>query len=628
MMENKRGIGLLIATIIALGVVVLILGIFALVVSIFSPTFRMFLLGGGILLIAIPLIAQQRLTGARLGLIAVFVVIGGALLFFGTQQTFAAFSISDVQIEGDGDRILIFARVGGGQEFAITFGPSSLNGFIQNDGFQATDSVRLSAEYVESSKDFRFFTSTSNINTVKNIERLGDITIFTTNRLAACQESWPTTTNVVDEGVFARFGCYGTRNIGDINSFTGGESGGFAVRFTLDGETATVTEDVRSVTMAGGRAIINWQGNLLEVNNIGAPNAQVFRTPGAFVLVNENALSNINDGFQNYQSCTGTSIIPLSQLNSCRGVYSSVVSNNLRDIGGDYIDIEANAVDFSFSQGVFMVDLSQPVFVPTFTIELDADLVKLVKLAGEPRINSCLSNQDFDVAGSKSASAVVSNVGDDEGFFDFRVECSNPDMTGSAPSLDIPAGASRTVNIQLAGGNTGQDINEASCSLTVTDRGSGSFDSCGFEFDVQPGKFGECVAGQRMCGADGFTLFTCVGDSFQPTSCQNGCQDFGGAPQCLPGPDEPEPPALDELRKACETKAARQPLLGWTFTETVRERGFFEKITSFDFSDFEVTGECKASFVPFYVGGGVILLLGIFITILVFRNRDKKRRKK
>lgn len=627
-MDNKKGVGFVLALIIAVGVVVFLLGLFAITVSIFSVGLRMFLLAGGILLIAIPIIAQQKLTPARLSLIAIFVVIAGALLFFGTQQSFAAFSISDVQIEGGGDSILIFARVGGGQEFAITFGPSNLNGFIQDDGFQATDSIRLSAEYVESSKDFRFFTSTSNINVVKNIERLGDITIFSTNRLASCQANFPTTTNVVDEGAFGRFGCYGTRNIGDINSFTGGESGGFAVKFTLDGETATLTEDLRSITMAGGRAIITWQGNLLEVNNIGTPNAQVFRTASAFVLINENALSNINDGFQNYQSCTGTSIIPLSQLNSCRGVYGSVISNNLRDIGGDFIDTEANAVDFSFSQGVFMVDLSQPVFVPTFTIELDAELVKLVKLAGEPRIDSCLSNQVFDVAGAQSASAVVRNVGDDEGFFDFTVSCNNPDMTGSAPSLDIPAGASRSVNIQLAGGNTGQDINEASCSLTVTDRSSGAFDSCGFEFDVEPGKFGECVAGERMCGADGFTLFTCVGDSFQPTSCQNGCQDFGGAPQCLPGEDEPEPPALDELRKACEAKAARQPLLGWTFAETVKERGLLEKVFTLDFTDFEVTGECKASFVPFYVGGVVILALGIFITVMVFRRTSKKKKKK
>lgn len=483
----------------------------------------------------------------------VLVIIVGVILFFFLSSsglidfklfTLGIFSISEVDIIDQGRRLLIFGTVSGGDELEIVFSPQELNPFIRNQGFEATRTSILRAQYIRSDKEFRFFTTGNEIRLINGFPSGSYTSVFSVGNIQGCRNNgFPNTIAVVSDIRLFHWinNCYETIIYGETHSFTGGGTRGFVVEFDLDGETAILTGEQQSITLAGGRARVVWQGNLLGINIVNAPSAHVVQVGNTLDLIDEDASSRVDTALANFRNCAGSSgTLRSSEFNICLRNFDSVFNAQTRSLRNEYIRIEPNVRAVSFETGVMRVELGQPVFLPTFTIELDALKVGLVRLRGDPEILTCIQDQVFTQIGSLSAQADIRNRGSQDGLFEFRIECNNPEMSGGADSLDFRAGETRTVSFQLGGGNSGTSLNRARCSLRVTDRNGGGTDSCGFDFDVEHNPItGQCISGDTRCSPDGKTLFTCVNNQFQPEICPSEqiCVLSGSQSLCVEDPN-------------------------------------------------------------------------------------------
>lgn len=158
---------------------------------------------------------------------------------------------------------------------------------------------------------------------------------------------------------------------------------------------------------------------------------------------------------------------------------------------------------------------------------------------------------------------------------------------------------------------------------------------CSITNPCNPGKFildvsdktsfeNKCIEGQ--CVVSNIKTEECVVNA----DCGNNevCTNF----ECImastiPGETDEIEGDIDE--EECTILAERQPLLGWTWVSTSEEVGKgplgIGKI--FGLTNTVTTGECKASFVKYYVLGGIILILGGIIIFVVNKRIPKKKKK-
>lgn len=492
--------------------------------------------------------------------IAVSFLVGGFFILrhYGVAPlSLVPFTIDEVQVLDEGTQIRIFGRVGGGEELDIVFGEGNqafLNK-LRAEGYDATDSVRLSAEFTEHSKEFRFATTgTTPIYRVNSAPSGGYRVYFGVFRSAGddvsdCINHGYTNTiaRTVRDVVLTSYyvDCWEDTIYGETSDFTGGETKNFEVLFTLGGVTKKLTQDSRHINFGDGNEI-SFDGTLGEINDITAPNYDVYHKESLWQLVDDGVADSLGSSLDQFAACAASWYYKDDMLNNCWDVYQERLVSRLASRNNDYLDTESIAGSLSFITGTMEVELTSPSFVPTFTIDLNAESVGIVKLSGKPDIVQCIPNIVFESAGSKQATARVKNVGSQEGSFDFAIDCDNSYMDGQANSMDFSSGQTKTVYVQLSGGNPGEDTNEARCEFIVTDSNNeDNTDSCFFNFDVEyDPATGDCVAGETMCSPDGKTLFTCEDGKFQPHLCpqtpeQQVCAFVGNTHQCVVDPNPP-----------------------------------------------------------------------------------------
>lgn len=477
-------------------------------------------------------------------LIVVSVLILLALFGSGLRLfSFSTLSISDVQVKDQGTKIIIYAHPTGGDELNFQFTPSELAPYLEKLGYKTTKTSTLKVKFISGEKKFNFYTSDANTIKLINSQYSGYYFGFSGSISKCINEGYSNTVKVIPNNIPTRYDCYEYYNNGNINSFAGGSGTGFKINFDIDGEGKDLTDSSQSITMASGKAKISWQGNLLSINEVNAPQSQVFHVSSSWYLVDNQAYTNTENAFQTFKSCGGE-VVSKDKFSSCLSSYNQAINQNIKSINQNYIDANANVKSVDFENGAMRIIFENPSLsvIPTFTIELDASKVglELVKLKGKPDIVSCISDQVFDTSKSIAASAQIKNIGDSEGTFDFSITCNNDQMSGSGSAVDFDAGQTKSVAFQLAGGNSGTDTNEATCKLTVTDRNGGGSDSCSFGFDVEyDPDIGQCVGTETKCSPDGKTLFTCSNGNFLPEVCGTGkiCTVSGVDAICIDDPN-------------------------------------------------------------------------------------------
>ncbi len=459
-------------------------------------------------------------------------------------------SMSNIEVNEDGSKILVTIVPKGTDQLEIYFTPDELNEQLESQGYKATTSSILRLKFIESSKKFYFTDDELNAIKLLKITDMGNYYGFGTSKSAIisyCKnEGYPNTISAfwTDTGFFAisNVNCIEYFNNGYVNSFsTGLGTDGFKVQFDLDGEKGYITGDEQFISMANGKALITWQGSLLGINQLGAPNYDVFHIENQWYLIGKNAYSSVSSGFSQFISCMDSTnwlgTRPnVNDFNSCKSIYYGVFNNHIKSKNSEYVSQVSNAEAVSFSQGVMYVNLKQPTFNPVFTIELDASKVGLIRLSGEPIIESCIPMQMFDVAGTKSVSATIKNIGNDEGLFDFKITCDNEDMSGHADSLNFYAGETKSVNFQIYGGNPGTTTNHGACFLKVTDRVSQKSVSCGYSMSVDyKSGISDCIGDETRCSGDLKSVYNCVNGKWVRSECIGdlACGYKNNIAQCL-----------------------------------------------------------------------------------------------
>jgi len=636
MLNNKKGqIGTGVIIAIAVGLVILIVGITLGFSLIFSKGFIFYLLGGGLIALSIiyvvPAALNSDLTNKKIGLVFGLFGVGLVLILIpmlGLSQTMLVGSISNVDVENGGSKVLVTASTGGGQALSITFSPNVINSYIQSEGYQATKTSTLTAEYLSQQLKYNFVPdSNSRIMLVKDSGSVTTLPFI--NSLTTCKNKYPNSIAAVITSAFTAH-CWETYANGEIEYFIGGQQNAYTIRFNLDGQTADLTQSSSSITLPG--AVINFGGNLLENNIVNKPDGRIFHVDTSWYLLAPDAYSNVNTAYNTFlQTLVSDAVggaLTQTQFDTAKAIYYEKVNNNIDPRDDLYISSNSNIQSVSFSEGVMSVNLKQPVFKPTFTILLDATKVGIIQLTGVPKINSCINSQMFEQAGSKSVSASISNIGTQEGTFDFSVTCDNPQMSGSANSLDFSAGSTKTVNFQLNGGNTGTSTNTGTCTLKVTDKSSQKSVSCSFGVSVKYySAITECIPGTTQCSGDGKSAMTCNDDgNWETTQCVNNCGPLSSGFGCLIVPCTEN--CGEDEQTACEAKAVTNPLAGYTWVETTTQPSTLTKIFTLGFAKPTTTAYCKAAYIPYYILGSVIIVLAVLITLLLRKPAIKSSLKK
>lgn len=511
-------------------------------------------------------------------------IIAGVLIYNNQSKPLSVgvLSMSNIQVKDNGAKILVTVTPQGPDDLEIYFTPEELNNALESQGYRATQASILKVKYVESSKKFYFTDNDqSSIKAIK-VTDTGNYWGLGTSKSAivsyCINKGYPNTVSAyyTDTGLqISNVNCVEYFNNGYVNAFnTGLGTDGFKVEFNLNGEVAYITGDEQFVSMANGKALISWQGSLLGINNIGAPNYDVYHIENQWYLVDKNAYASVSSAFSNFISCMDSTnwlgTRPnVNDFNSCKNNYMNIYNANIQSKNAEYISQVSNAESISFSQGIMFVNLKQPTFKPVFTIELDATKVGLIRLAGEPQITNCITNQYFTSAGTKSTSATIQNMGSNEGYFDFKITCDNEEMSGHADSLNFNAGETKTVNFQIYGGNTGTSTNSGRCEIKVTDRASQKSDSCFYDMDVAyKSGISECVGTETRCSGDLKSVYNCVNNKWVRSECIGdlSCGYRENIAQCLSGEGE----TLYKKCSSCEA-FAKSKLFGFITTDEESE---------------------------------------------------------
>ena len=434
-----------------------------------------------------------------------------------------------------------------------------------------------------------------------------------------------------------RYKCIVNRINGYVNAFnTNSGSGGYRVRFALDGETVDLTNQNNFITMANGSVRIGFEGSLLTMNNLGAPQDRVFHVGNTWYLIEPEAYGNVRDGYTRFRSCVGDRPISDSQLASCKQQYYNTVNSNIDPFAENRRYIEQNAVaieSISFESGLLKVNLREPTFLPTYTIEMDASRVGIIRLSGTPNIVQCTEDYTFNEAGSIRRDVVVRNTASQAGSFNFEFVCTTPEFGASVSPADFAANEQKTISFLLNGGNSGTTTNTGSCTLTVTDRNSQRSDSCSFDVAVEyRSGIQQCAGNENYCSPDGKSVISCAGGNFVTTPCLEQCGLAGGISQCVSsagGAGSGSAPPVDS-RAICEQKAKDSPLLGYTYKEsTTTSCGAnvlcYAKIVK---PKTIVTGSCTAAFIPYYTMVLIFAIVAVIVLGMYGAFKKSKRRRK
>lgn len=485
---------------------------------------------------------QKKQQKKVVGILAVLLAI--IILFYFVSVTnflsIAVLSISDVQVENDGAKILVYARQGGGQELRIDFTPNVLNQYLENKGFRATESSTLTARYEGGQVNIPFSTSENEYNTIKLLKTPVNLgTTLTSCDINKCKnKGYINTISAYSTGDFADFDCYCVEeyNNGYILPFNSGFSSRvFEIEWDLDGSKKVMTSDVNSINF-GNKAEIRWNGNLLSNNQISVPNYDVFHVGSSWYLVDKNADSRVSSAYTDFKRKVSESQLTKSEYDSAKSEYYSVVNSFITSNNNDYLKNVPNVKSISFSEGLMIVNFDQPTFLPTYTIELSAEKVGIVKLRGDPKIIQCVSDQKFNQAGSKTVSLLIENKGDTDASFRIYTECNNNEIFTNSQELDFNSDEIKEVRLLLSGGNTGTDTNSGNCRVYVKDANSNNQDTCSFDVDVEyESGISECVGDESACSPDGRNFYICEDGIFVQKDCPIGyeCEESFGEARCV-----------------------------------------------------------------------------------------------
>jgi hypothetical protein len=484
-------------------------------------------------------------------IILIGIGVAGIFLYPMISQSLGGFttlSISNIEVINDGSFIRIYGVSNGAEALSISISPSQINSYIQDDGYEATNSVTGTITLDEQIKRFPI---------IKKLDQnFFELKTQKVGILSGCStlDGYTYTGSIISLSINKV--CFYKRGIGTNSDFSGQSIRDSSVSFNIAGATGILNpgSGTNTLTLNDGKTKIEWVGDLSNYNQITAPFSYsiLFHESKFKKLIDDDSYALSQDEAIRFSTCMGKtstassvfsgSIFSFlgklrtnSQIDSCINTYNNRVTNLLVDQTSSYhSSINSNLI--GFTANALEVYLKTADAFPTFIITLPAEKVGIIELKGIPDIVSCVPSLDMDSGDSENPTLRVKNIGESDGSFFGSVSCSgSASASGIISEQYVRAGETTDMPIQVTGQNTIVDTTEsASCKITIEDRKSERTDTCNFNVDVTYQSGIICEPDSVKC-FDADTLRTCSedGKSYEDEECEFGCKSFeDGTGEC------------------------------------------------------------------------------------------------
>jgi len=434
----------------------------------------------------------QKNTGLVIFL-GLLLLIGGLFAFGIPQQVSQESlftSIDTVQIEDEGERIRITGVTNGAERLNIDISEEDLNQELESQGYRAEDGLSGSVRLTEQQVRFTANSQGNDFYRVQNRDLGGFFGIGSCTDLTNYEKAGQIPTSAFDNKQ-----CFYIQNVGQEGEFTTNEPIiDSEVEVTIGGQTETINPSQGENRVDVGGAEVVWTGSLNNFRGVeNAPNYDVLFEDGNptrliedgahsdYQIAQEEFRERINyqgSVFELFTAKTNDLNVAPTPLESTVDDATGFLNERLEDLIENQIPTYNNDISgsASFEGNDLVVDLETATQFPQFIITIDADEVSLVRLEGEPQIQSIA---DFQVnEGEQTTLDVeVKNVGDEGGQFVISGSCPTATITGESQFVD--AGTTSTMTLSVSSGNVDSDTSE-NCEVNVEDQNSGNTDGGSF----------------------------------------------------------------------------------------------------------------------------------------------------
>lgn len=461
---------------------------------------------------------------------------------FGDVGDMSIMSISKVNINGQ-EYFRVTATVSrGGEQLDINWDSTELTNALKAGGYSnytATKSVIGSLSYDEQSLFFPFNPTTDVVKKLRWVDK----GIFGTCNTNTCLGDLANGEELLWAG---RSGgilthacvCLIAKEKATYGQFGGSSIGNYQVTFAIDGLGSAVTNRNTRSAAISDKATIKWVGNLDSLDSLSAPRYDLGLFGSNLYMLNQGTDSYINTEYK--KSC-GVWDIFLNDISNCRyyvpgwvdtptEIYNYFVDNYNTFVDGKFVNryneyistsSDAQFIDTaSLSSSGLTVYTKNPTSYPTFTIDLKATAVGIIKLSGKPQV-ICPSSCNFNSNTIGNSVLQIKNIGGSLGYFGLAFENCNK-ISGYIPGGTLPGiqpGQTYNANINLNGDTTNTNGEVGTCNIKVYDiNNPSSSASCGLTCTINYNPGGTCSPeGKTKCD-DTFTkLMICKDGSYIPS---------------------------------------------------------------------------------------------------------------
>lgn len=476
------------------------------------------------------------------------------------------FSIDRVDVVGTGNRIRIYGVAKGSECMQIAFTQEQLDSYFNSKGYDATKPIFGSIKLLEYTKTFPFDKRLNNDESEATFKNIGTNVVIPNTKTAVANiencikygsAQGINSNNVIFAykapgaflGIFTDMRCVTKSDNGISGNFAGGRSyGDFKVLFDVNGQQATLTRSQQtaslgssSIDLAGGKAKIEWTGNLNNLDEITVPQYEGRLYESRWKLIDQGSYNSVQTAYNNFISCMtkklsayGGTYMYDSDFDLCKTKWNTEISSStyLTDRIGTYELNNANLIyDANTDSGNLYVALKASPF-PTFILDLDAVWVGIVPLAGKPVITQCITPQTSNSGSTKVVNFGIKNDANVNAEFIGSISCSTGTQ-GFIPNFQIGAGQTLTKTTELISSNPNTQDLISSCTLKISDLKSTSSVSCSFTNTVKYVSGITCSSESLSC--EGNNIMRCGSDGKSKTtekSCPNGCEYVSGGVRC------------------------------------------------------------------------------------------------
>lgn len=591
---------------------------------------------------------KKRTRNIILGVsISIFIAI--ALIFIFTQdigQSVLGIS-QDVNVLGDGDKLIILTSVGNEKDnIIVELTKSQLNDKLEGDGWSVENGARISLDLIKFSEIFPLVKNENEIFFEAKTKDTGNTFLILQSKGTLIKEcktdrGLPETVDAyLIEGGFFRINnlaCIFPNEVGVRSQVSGAAILDFNIEVGVGGDTDSITPNNKVARLLGGDVEVSFEGSINAPNEIKQVPFDILWRDGSFrhlISTASQSFIGVSSTRNSIVSCTSN----FGNLDSrgherCLNTYNNDLTRALENKNDDFAPLIVKSINLesqTSNRGALIIE-AEPTKYPLIKIIVDGDFLGIERLSGKPDITRCVDDIDTKSGRELTDSISVKNVGSQNGFFLFSSTCNNNNIDVFGSDKNVGEGESENINVRIIGSSDRKGVTEkARCTITIEDRVSGETDSCNFDVSIE---FTDviCQPNANLCSADSSKVLSCSSDGDE-TSIIDSCSssevcglnedgDIGCIKEGIDITDDvdvgeiTDEEKIDVNRLSCEEK-------GNVFEETSK-CGFLCKI---GLSDPEESSRCvnpltEALIVILFWVVGIIIVGGI--GFFVFRRFRK-----